>query len=169
MHIYIYIVCIHCLHSKLAYFKVLDSGHLVKTSIAIISETVDRRAIQSSISTPRVISNFVQNAILRCFEKSKMAAMAETSIAVISETVDRRAKRSLISTPMGIINLPKLPFWLFWDYLKNPRWPPGLKLRLPLSQQPSIVEWNGARFRPRGQWGIAENAILAILRCSEKS
>ncbi len=52
-----HLVCIPLFRSKVAYFKVLASGHLAKTSIAIISETVDRRAKQSSISTPRAISN----------------------------------------------------------------------------------------------------------------
>ncbi len=43
-----------------------------------------------------------------------------------------------------------MPFWPFWDVLKNPRSPPGSNLRLPLSRKPSIIERNRARFRPRG-------------------
>ncbi len=75
------------------FVKKIPYYHSPETSIADISKTVDRRAKRSSISTLRAIS-IALIAILRWFEKSKMAAKAETSIAIISETVDRRAKRS---------------------------------------------------------------------------
>ncbi len=85
-------VCIPLLRSKVVYFKVLDSGHLAKTSIAIISETVETELDFD----PRAISNCAK-CHFGYFEKSKMAATAETSIAIISETIDRRAKWSWIS------------------------------------------------------------------------
>ncbi len=60
--------------------------HSPETLIADISETVDRRAKLSSISTLRAkaIAKNAILAILRCFEKSKMAARVETSIAILS-------------------------------------------------------------------------------------
>ncbi len=92
----------------------------------------------------------------------------ETSIADVSKTVDRRVKRSSISTQRAYTSVQG-PFWTFWDVLKNPRWPPGSKLRLPLSRKPSIVEQNGAQFQAQGAICNTVNVILAVFRCSEKS